>query len=502
MLFSSITFLYIFLPLVICSYGIISILPVGGKSHLTGKRSCFAQNILLLVASLVFYAWGEPVYVLLMLVQIAVTYGLTLWMEKKRETWIGRIAYILAIVFPLASLFYYKYSGFIYQVFLKETRLFGKSLAFLQEVTLPIGISFYTFQMISYVIDVHRKRVACQKKPLYFACYVALFPQLIAGPIVRYSDIEVELDHRQWTAEKMYVGIVRFSVGLAKKVLLANTLGEFVVEVSKLQERTILLSWGYALAVFLQIYFDFSGYSDMAIGLGRMFGFKFPENFQYPMISKSISEFWRRWHMTLGSWFRDYVYIPLGGNRVPMWKWIRNIFIVWFLTGFWHGAGWNFMIWGLFFGVLLLLEKVTGISDKKEIQNCSKSVGATVKLCCVWIFKHLYVVVMVLISFLIFNASDMQTAWQDIQGLWKNQVLTQASAETSAYLLRNRLGLLVIALIGATPLPNMCWQKVNETCKKSICVSMIQCVLVLLSLVLCTAYLVDGSFNPFLYFRF
>lgn len=502
MLFSSITFLYIFLPLVICSYGMISMLPVGEKAILPESVVALRKNILLLVASLVFYAWGEPVYVLLMLVQIAVTYGLTLWMEKKRETWIGRIAYILAIVFPLASLFYFKYSGFIYQVFLEETRLFGKSLSFLKDVTLPIGISFYTFQMISYVIDVHRRRVACQKNPLYFACYVALFPQLIAGPIVRYSDIEVELDDRQWTAKNMYDGIVRFSVGLAKKVLIANTLGEFVVEVSKIQERSILLSWGYALAVFLQIYYDFSGYSDMAIGLGRMFGFQFPENFRYPLISKSISEFWRRWHMTLGSWFRDYVYIPLGGNCVPMWKWIRNIFIVWFLTGFWHGAGWNFMIWGLFFGVLLLLEKVTGISAKKEVRNCSKSAGAIVKLCGVWLFKHMYVVIMVLISFLIFHASDMQTAWQDIKGLWKNQALTQASMETSAYLIRNRLGLLVIAVIGATPLANMCWQKVVEKYKESAWMSMIQCILVLLSVILCTGYLVDGSFNPFLYFRF
>lgn len=498
MLFSSITFLYIFLPLVICSYGIISMLPAGGKSQLAGKRSCFAQNVLLLIVSLVFYAWGEPVYVLLMLVQIIITYGLTLWMEKKRGTWIGRVAFILAIVFPLASLFYFKYSGFLYQVFLEKTGLFGNTFSFLKEVALPIGISFYTFQMLSYVIDVYRGQVAVQKNPMYFACYVALFPQLIAGPIVRYRDIETELAHRQWSAENMYVGIVRFSVGLAKKVLLANTLGEFVVEVSKMQERSILLSWGYALAVFLQIYFDFSGYSDMAIGLGKMFGFHFPENFNHPMISKSISEFWRRWHMTLGTWFRDYVYITLGGNRVPMWKWVRNIFIVWFLTGFWHGAGWNFIIWGLFFGVLLLFEKVTGISSK----NRNETDGFTVRSCGVWLLKHAYVVVMILISFLIFHADDLQTAWVDIQGLWKNQALTPAGVETSAYLLRNRLGLLFIAVIGATPLPKICWRKVTEKCKETVWMTVIQFILVVLSLVLCTAYLVDGSFNPFLYFRF
>ena len=498
MLFSSITFLYIFLPLVICLYGMVSMLSAGERSRLAGKRSCFAQNMLLLLVSLVFYAWGEPVYVLLMLGQIAVTYGLTLWMEKKRGTWIGRVVYILAVVFPLASLFYFKYSGFLYQVFLEETQFFGKSLSFLKEVVLPIGISFYTFQMLSYVIDVYRGRVAVQKNPMYFACYVALFPQLIAGPIVRYSDIEQELDNRQWSAENMYDGIVRFSVGLAKKVLLANTLGEFVVEVSKIQERSILLSWGYALAVFLQIYFDFSGYSDMAIGLGKMFGFRFPENFDHPIISKSISEFWRRWHMTLGSWFRDYVYIPLGGNQVPMWKWIRNIFIVWFLTGFWHGAGWNFIVWGLLFGVLLLFEKVTGIASKdtKQLRDF------TWKLCAIQLLKHAYVIIMILISFLIFHAADMQEAWTDIQGLWKNHALTQAGVETSAYLLRNRYGLLLIAVVGATPLPKWCWQKVTQKWETSLAMTSMQFVLIMLSLLLCTAYLVDASFNPFLYFRF
>ncbi len=321
MLFSSITFLYFFLPATIFLYF---------ASPQKGR------NLVLLVMSLLFYAWGEPVYVLLMLAQIAVSYALLWLVDRYRERRAGGIFYILSVLLPFMALFYFKYFNFFMDT------VFGIRT---KTIALPIGISFYTFQIASYCVDVYRGRVERQKNIVTYAAYVTLFPQLVAGPIVRYSEIErtltrgAELSHIRMNFGN---GMVRFAVGLGKKVLIANVAGEFVSEIAALGQRDILLSWAYAAAVAIQIYFDFSGYSDMAIGLGSMLGFDFPENFRYPFISRSVSEFWRRWHITLGAWFRDYVYIPMGGNRVSMPRWIGNVLVVWLFTGLWHGAGWNF----------------------------------------------------------------------------------------------------------------------------------------------------------------
>lgn len=456
MLFSSITFLYFFLPIVLALYGIASY-----KQDMTWK------NLILCVMSCLFYAWGEPVYVFLMLMQVVIAYVFTYFMEKRRESVAGRTSYVLSVLIPFASLFYFKYSGF--------------------SDTLPIGISFYTFQITSYCIDVWIGRVKRQKNLLSLLTYVTLFPQLIAGPIVRYCDVERELENRRTTREDLAQGIVRFSIGLGKKVLIANVLGEFVAEVMAPEARGLALSWGYAAAVSLQIYFDFSGYSDMAIGLGRMFGFHFPENFRYPFISGSITEFWRRWHMTLGSWFRDYVYIPMGGNRVKSLRWFFNLLTVWFLTGLWHGAGWNFVIWGLFFGVLLICEKGLG----KRMENKKTR-----------IISHVYVVLAILISFVIFHADTMEMALRDIKALLPGTVFSKNQLEVAGYMLRNRFGILMIAMIGATPLPSWIWRRVFGLLQNETIEEIAKAIGVVVIFVLSTAYLIDGSFNPFLYFRF
>ncbi len=471
MLFSSITFLYFFLPLVLVVYGIASC-----------KQDMTWRNLVLCVMSCLFYAWGEPVYVFLMLAQIVVVYGLTYVMEKKRESGAGRVFFALSVLIPFASLFYFKYTGFFIQNLAPWLTV--------PKIVLPIGISFYTFQLTSYCIDVWCGRVKQQKNLLSLMTYVTLFPQLIAGPIVRYSDVERELDNRKNTKADLAQGITRFAVGLGKKVLIANVLGEFVSEVMAPEARGLALSWGYAMAVALQIYFDFSGYSDMAIGLGRMFGFRFPENFNYPFISGSLTEFWRRWHMTLGGWFRDYVYIPLGGNRVKPVRWFFNLLTVWFLTGLWHGAGWNFIIWGLFFGVLLITEKGFGKKNTGRSMLITRMIG------------HMYVVLAIIISFLIFHAENMQVVLEDIKALLPGSALDRTQLETASYMLRNRLGILIIAVIGSTPLPALTWKRVCGVLRNETIEEIIKTVGVLAILLLCTAYLIDGSFNPFLYFRF
>lgn len=457
MLFSSIPFLFYFLPCVLIIY------------YLSPQK---LKNFTLLICSLIFYAWGEPRLVLLMLLTVFCGYILGLLTEKYRKH--KKIFLCLAVILSLGFLGYFKYVDFFIENINAITHL---SIPLLK-VTLPIGISFYTFQLLSYNIDVYRGDVAAQRNFIDLAAYISLFPQLIAGPIVRYSDIASQLKIRTHSFEKAALGIRRFVIGLSKKILIANVLGE-VCEIFKASnDKSILFFWLYAVAFSLHVYFDFSGYSDMAIGLGKMLGFSFCENFNYPYISKSITEFWRRWHISLGSWFRDYVYIPLGGSRVKNLRLLFNIFTVWMLTGFWHGANWNFIVWGLYFAILLIFEKTFIL----KWLNHSK------------IISRIYVLLFVLISFVIFNASSMSEAVTYIGGMFGAGNYPLFSLETVFYF-KNYFFILILAIIGATPMPKML--VLNLKISKYL-----EPIVLLLLLIMCTAYLVDGSFNPFLYFRF
>ncbi len=465
MLFSSINFLYCFLPVVLILYYI---------------APGILKNTVLLAASLFFYAWGEPVYVFLMVISVALGYIFGLLLEKYRETKAAKPLLFVSVAINLGFLGYFKYADFFIENFNAAT---GLSVSLLN-IALPIGISFYTFQLISYLIDVYRGDVPSQKNPINLAAYISMFPQLIAGPIVRYSDIEKQLRHRTIDFEKIADGITRFAIGLGKKVLLANQLGEFVDIFRETDEKSILFYWLYAFSYAMHIYFDFSGYSDMAIGLGKMLGFEFCENFNYPFISSSISEFWRRWHMSLGSWFRDYVYIPLGGNRVSKPKWIFNILVVWMLTGFWHGANWNFILWGLYFAVLLVVEKyISPILKKSKI------------------ISHIYVIFLIIISFIIFNAVDLSQAATDIGGLFGAGGIPAVSPQT-LYYAKSYAVMIVLGVVGSTPAVKLLINKIksNKTGEKIIYAARPFAVAALVLLV--TAYLADGSFNPFLYFRF
>ena len=463
MLFSSIPFLYYFLPLVIISY-----LFVPFK----------LKNTILLIFSLVFYGWGEPRYIIFMIVSILSGYVLGLLIEKYQETKLSKLFLICSLVISLGMLGYFKYTDF----FISNINSILNTSIPLLRIALPIGISFYTFQILSYTIDVYRKDVPAQRNLISLATYIALFPQLIAGPIVRYSDVEKQLNYRTHSKEKFALGMRRFIMGLSKKILIANQLGELCDIFLVSNDKSVLFYWLYAISFMLHIYFDFSGYSDMAIGLGKIFGFDFLENFNYPYISKSITEFWRRWHMSLGSWFRDYVYIPLGGNRVSKSRHIFNIFVVWFLTGFWHGANWNFIVWGLFFFVILIIEKQYLLSylNKSKVSN------------------HIYVLFLVAISFVIFNAKDMSDAILTIGGMFGLQNVPMVSQEF-IYYLQSYGFILILGIIGATPYPKQLFNKFIE--RKKI-MDIIEPLSVGFLLVLITAYLVDGSFNPFLYFRF
>lgn len=457
MLFSSIPFLYWFLPLVLIAY------------FLAPFR---LKNGVLLIFSLLFYGWGEPVYLALMAATILLFYFCGIAIEKTGK----RLYLILSVVLSLALLGIFKYADFLIS---GANSLLGTQLP-LWRLALPIGISFYTFQCLSYTIDVWRGNAKAQKNLISFAAYVTLFPQLIAGPIVRYVDVERELSLRSHSRENFYLGIRRFLFGLGKKILLANVLGELTQRLLEGGERTILASWLYAVAFALHIYFDFSGYSDMAIGLGRVFGFHFPENFTYPYISTSIAEFWRRWHRSLGGWFRDYVYIPLGGNRVKTSRWVFNIFVVWLLTGLWHGAAWNFVLWGLLYGIFLLLERAF-----PTLQKLPKPLG------------HIYVLFVVLVGFVLFHAESVTQGFRQIAGLFGIGSRGLFGVE-SLYCLQSYGLLILIAAIGATPLPKRWAERYSQTALGKA----LEALSLPLLLLLCTAYLVDGSFNPFLYFRF
>lgn len=465
MLFSSIPFLYYFLPLVLAVY------------FLTPARF---RNAVLLLASLIFYAWGEPKYVLLMLASILSGYGFGLLQEQYRGQKGAKLVCGLSVAVSLSFLLYFKYADFFLENFNAATGL-GVPLL---RIALPIGISFYTFQIISYTVDVYRGEPA-QKNLIHLAAYVAMFPQLIAGPIVRYSDIAQQLEHRSHSTALAAEGVRRFLIGLGKKILIANQLGELCSVFRASDEKSVLFYWLYAVAFALHIYFDFSGYSDMAIGLGKVFGFHFLENFNYPYISASITEFWRRWHMSLGTWFRDYVYIPLGGNRVGRARQLLNILVVWMLTGFWHGAAWNFVVWGLMFAVLLIMEKLWLL---KPLSKCRP-------------LAHLYVVFFVVISFVIFNAENMGQALSDIGGLFGAGGIPLVSAE-AVYCLRSFALVLILAVLGATPLLRNGLVRLSQYPTAGKILNALEPFTLFILLLVMTGYLVDGSFNPFLYFRF
>ena len=461
MVFSSITFLFYFLPIVL---GIYYIVPNKIK------------NIVLLLASIFFYFYGEPKYVVIMLVSIVITYLFGILMDRYKKH--SKLFLILSICATASLLVYFKYINFI----IENINLWLTNKIDFIYIVLPIGISFYTFQLISYTIDVYRGQAKVQKNILKLAMYVSLFPQLIAGPIVRYTTVEEQIENREYSFEKFAQGVRRFIIGLGKKVLIANVLGKLTNLFLTSNESSVLYYWMYAIANMLQIYFDFSGYSDMAIGLGKMFGFEFLENFNYPYIATSVTDFWRRWHISLSSWFRDYIYIPLGGNRVSKIKWLRNILIVWLLTGLWHGAAWNFIFWGAYFGILLILEKV--FLDK-YLQKLPE------------VFSRIYVLFIVMISFIIFSGESMTQIMQNTGGLvgWAGQPLI---SQESLYYFKSYFVVLVIAMIGATPILRNIFNK--EKLHKIT--NVLEPIYLLLIFVTCTSYIIDGSFNPFLYFRF
>ena len=467
MLFSSIPFLYYFLPLLLAVYFLV---PRGLK------------NAVLFASSLLFYAWGEPRFCLFMLLSILQGYVFGRLIEKNAENrkW-SKIFLTASVLLSLGLLGYCKYADFFIS---SVNAVTGLSLKLLR-VALPIGISFYTFQILSYVVDVYRGDVPAQKSFLKLGTYIAMFPQLIAGPIVRYAEIAPQLDERETTFEDIAAGAGRFVIGLSKKVLLANVLYGLITAFQESKDLSVLYYWLYAVSFTLQLYFDFSGYSDMAIGLGRIFGFHFSENFDYPYISGSITEFWRRWHKSLGSWFRDYVYIPLGGNRVSNAKWLRNILVVWLLTGLWHGASWNFVLWGLGFAVLLVAEKLL---YKERLEKTH-------------VLKHVYVLLFVTLSFVLFNASSVKEAASQIGAMFGADGLPLVSAE-SLYYAKSYAVTFLIAVIGATPLCKNVVSKLAESARGAQVLAILQPVWLVLLLAACTAFLVDGSFNPFLYFRF
>ena len=467
MLFSSISFLYYFLPAVVLLY------------FLVPRRW---KNSVLLLSSLFFYFYGEQAYTLIMLAATALGYIHGLLIDRYRGRRAAKVFLVSSVVTNLLTLGFFKYTDF----FITNINAVTGSSIGLLKIALPIGISFYIFQILSYTIDVYRGDAPVQRSFINLATYVSLFPQLIAGPIVRYTSVAEALETRTHSFENFATGSTRFIIGLSKKVLIANVLGELCGIFRDSNEKSILFYWIYAIAFCLHVYFDFSGYSDMAIGLGRIFGFHFNENFSYPFISKSVSEFWRRWHISLGSWFRDYVYIPLGGNRVSWLKWVRNVLVVWFLTGFWHGADWTFIVWGLYFAFFLMLEKFF-------LSRLLQKLPAFI--------SHIYVLLVIAVSFVIFNADGMGQAISDIAGLFGGTSVPLYNAHT-LYYLRSYAVVIIIAVIGATPLIKNTVLRLKEKTAWNRVLNAAEPVMQLCLLVAVTAYLVDGSFNPFLYFRF
>ncbi|XZK28788.1 MBOAT family O-acyltransferase [Clostridium perfringens] len=455
MVFSSIMFIFRFLPIMFIIY------------YLTPKKF---KNLSLLILSLVFYSWGEPKYFIIMLLSIGVDYSISIFIEKYRgKKIITNVLLFCSLIFNLGMLILFKYLNF----FIENINLvFGTSLSLIY-LTLPLGISFYTFQTMSYTIDVYRGKIKAERNIINFGAYVFLFPQLIAGPIVKYSDIKNELKNRKIKVNQVEEGITEFIIGMGKKVLIANNIGLLWNEIQELginYVSTPLLLLG-VIAFSFQIYFDFSGYSSMAIGLGKMLGFDFPENFNFPYMSRSITEFWRRWHITLGAWFKEYVYIPMGGNRLGKNRTILNLFVVWFLTGFWHGAKYNFIIWGLYFFFLIVIEKVFLMNYLNKYK----------------IFSHIYAIVCIVFGWALFSFEDLLS----IKYLFQMEF-----SWDFIYYLRNYFLVMIIAILGSTKLINNIYERFIKKNKS------LECLVLMIVFTLSVAYLVDSTYNPFLYFRF
>ena len=471
MLFSSLVFLFTFLPITLLVY------------YLVPRK---VKNVVLLIASLIFYAWGEPVYIFLMLISILFNYfcGMDIALKAGRKSQVRSL--IFTIVVNLFILGFFKYYGFI------VTNL-NAILPFYipyRKLELPIGISFYTFQTLSYIIDVYRGNVDVQVNLIDFGTYVTMFPQLIAGPIVQYADVERQLRERKESLTKFGYGAWFFVMGLAKKVLLANTIGSIYENIAAMDGMSVVTAWLGCLAYTFQIYFDFSGYSDMAVGLGKMFGFEFMQNFNYPYISKSVTEFWRRWHISLGSWFREYVYIPLGGNRVTVPRHLLNLLIVWFLTGLWHGAHWNFVLWGLYFFVFILIERLF-----------LKRLFAKLH-----ILPHIYLLFVVFVGWILFHFTDVRLGWTVFLGLFGANG-NAASDFVSITLLKNNVFLLAVSAIACTPLVKTMANGAGTRLRRSrsgerLFNLMAYIVFPIILLLLSTASLVGDSYNPFIYFQF
>ena len=467
MLFSSQVFLYFFLPITLIVY------------YLSPKKF---RNFILLIASLIFYAWGEPVYILIMLFSTVFDYinGLLIdKFQKKNQHKYAKIVLIISVVGNLAILGFFKYSDFLIS---NINSLFNLNLSLLA-IALPIGISFYTFQTMSYTIDVYKQNVKAQKNFISFATYVTLFPQLIAGPIVKYRDVSESLENRKENIADFSEGIKRFIIGLFKKVMIANNAGFIWESIHSLpySEISLSLAWIGAICYSLQIYYDFSAYSDMAIGLGKMFGFHFLENFNYPYIAKSITDFWRRWHISLSSWFKEYVYIPLGGSRKTIARTVINLLIVWFLTGLWHGASWNFVVWGLYFGVLLIIEKFV---LKKVLDKMPSFI------------RHLYTLFFVIISWVIFACPTLEDGLNYISIMFNfnNEIISPSVS----YLISTHFVLFIIAIIGCTPI----FKKIKEKLKNNKIFMIIEIIICLVLFFISLSFLVGSTYNPFLYFRF
>lgn len=463
MVFASITFLYYFLPLFLIIYFIVP------KKY---------KNIVLLVFSLIFYFYGEPKYILLMLIEVLFSYYMTRYLERNKSK--SLLGIIVSIHILLLCIF--KYFNFIIS---NINNIFNSNISLLN-IVLPIGISFYTFQIISYEVDVYRGKVKASKNLIDFMTYVFLFPQLIAGPIVRYESVNKELKERKVSFENFSYGVNRFVIGLFKKIVIANNIGELTNILTSSSEVSVLLYWILGISYMLQIYFDFSGYSDIAIGIGRMIGFNFPENFNYPYIASNVTDFWRRWHITLSSWFRDYVYIPLGGNRVSTLKHIRNILIVWMFTGLWHGASWNFIIWGLYFGIILIIEKyfLNNILNKLP-----KIIG------------NIYTLFIVMISFIIFSSEDLNSSFIVIKGLFSFNSIDLYN-NFILYYIRSYGFIILFGLLFSTPLIKNIINKLKSNKILSYIINVLEIILVLIILLVVTSMLIDSSYNPFLYFRF